>query len=183
MDEVALFLAIVAVVGTIAGMIQATVAVLLYFGIKPRATAMVARLSRYMWVTVICMLLTWGAVGFDYYDRYYAQPPSGCFLHLLLDWGTGDSDCRAKLVTEQLLGFSQQYAVVLVCGVENPSVERLKETLISVSNPYRIISGQILMVAPLRSAMVDDFRKNPGGRLWYLPILVPKGLRRRRFVA
>ncbi len=64
------FVAFSVVIGTIAGIIK----ILEYFGVKPQGVNTVSFFTSTR-VVVVCMLLTWGAAAFDYYDRHKSPFP------------------------------------------------------------------------------------------------------------
>jgi len=123
---------------------------------------------------MLFLFLTWGAVAFDYYDRhhgYHQQVPQQVFKR----WGNdGKEFCYASMNTSRLVNLAEQYELALVCGIEDPTVDILKRTKISVSNLYRIPSDEIFAVVKMRQEMSEALAS---GRVqvWTAFILLPKG--------
>jgi hypothetical protein len=110
-------------------------------------------------------------------------------------WGApgGSRRCNEIFDGAALMPWSSKYNIAVTCGLEDPTIDRFENTNITVSRPFFIRPGDIVISAPYSPAMVsvenhviEEVRKSippttPKGTLfsvsaqqWYEPVLLAK---------
>lgn len=115
---------------------------------------------------------------------------TGSVPTIIGSWGTTGPSCWATVDTSRLLSFRKEYDLALVCGVTNPTIDKLADTRVSISNLFVIRAEPLTITTPYSKDMteainklVDEARKTaPEGtpmpvqvQIWWEPILVKKG--------
>jgi hypothetical protein len=170
---------------TVVSGLGALVYILDYFGLIGHST-MEERQNRGVsgLATIITLLLlTWVAVGYDFYDRHLPSPPT---IHeVLTGWGTING-CAGTVDGSRLANWQDKYAVALVCGVNEASVDRFVDKRFTISSLYTIVSGGTGITVPysktMASAMAKMKRNAPqppppeqvAVSVWYAVVLLPK---------
>jgi hypothetical protein len=109
-------------------------------------------------------------------------------------WGGTDTACAANVALDALADFQKQYDALYVCGIIDPSVDRMADARISISQPLAIRPEKIRIEMPLgaemreaqkilTAPMREEFKKTlPPGvepifttNKWHEIVLVPKG--------
>jgi hypothetical protein len=105
---------------------------------------------------------------------------------------TNDQTCTADIDVSRLSGFAEDYRLILLCGMMNPSREALDDTRIAVSSPFHInagggtaIRGIVVPIGNLKEILKStDMSKippmSPGQtpavqfQMWHAIALIPK---------
>jgi hypothetical protein len=145
-------------------------------------------------VLAILLAMNLAVTGFSYYDRHYRNPIPHVFQEYQAEsgpWPNTPRTCNVTLNGNELMASQSDYAsyhVILVCGIVNPTVDRLESSDIKVSEPFTISSGTINIVAPYSQAMLKNIAQHikdatattPKGHtfslgypVWYQVALVP----------
>jgi len=117
---------------------------------------------------------------------------SGGVPNIITAWGSPDHGvCNSSIDMSKILTFRKSYKVAMVCGLTDPTKDKLDDETITVSGPYTIIPGGIQIVAPLRPAMAEKIKAIQQAALaaaqanrpfaldlqvWYDPIIIPNNV-------
>jgi hypothetical protein len=99
---------------------------------------------------------------------------SGGVPHVIASWGNTPNSCHAVIDTSRLLSFRDKYKLGLACGLTDPTLDKLEDERISVSNPFEIIPGAVNIVVLYREEMAKRFPDS--SRMWFEPLLIPNGV-------
>jgi hypothetical protein len=117
------------------------------------------------------------------------QPTLG-WRPVMKKWGGTTSTCTAMIDGELLMKYSEKYDAAIACGFSVPSVDRLKDTGITVTPPFAIRPRDIPVETNVSTAMINAYKvveprfpivdingvKNREVHLWYEVFLLPKNL-------
>lgn len=123
---------------------------LMYHGDRARVVENSAKPPRRPLVIIgLFMLLTWAAVGFDYYDRHYGQLPP---LYVD-DWGIGPGDVfYAIFNSAPLVRYKSDHKVLLILRVPYADIDPMTDTAIAKSDAYSI-TGQEMTLAKAKPTL------------------------------
>jgi hypothetical protein len=114
------------------------------------------------WVVILLVALSWGGVGFDFYDRHYGGSDAPIAI---LQWGI-----RAPLVYEasidgdKLIKYKNDFKLMLIVRVPFADKDRMTDRTIEKSSLYTIEdhtmvlahpSSGVLRFIPLQSTPID----------------------------
>jgi hypothetical protein len=119
---------------------------------------------------------------------------TGTLPNIIMGYGgnTNDQTCTADIDVSRLSGFAEDYRLILLCGMMNPSREALDDTRIAVSSPFHInagggtaIRGIVVPIGNLKEILKStDMSKippmSPGQtpavqfQMWHAIALIPK---------
>lgn len=129
------------------------------------------------WLTVFAVAILAFLFGISAAIQIVAYPPS-----VVIAWGGVPHACNAVIDGGKLGGFSKQYKLALACGILNPSIDKLRDQNITLSNIFDIIPQQIPIVAEY-SSRTNRYENllnqvNPTGKVqtWYNALLVPNNI-------
>jgi len=107
-------------------------------------------------------------------------------LPIIIQNYAGDSvnkTCSALLDTSRLLGFQNDYQLVLICGVSDPTIDPQEDTRIAVSSAFHINGGPMEIVTPLGrmdQAWKNQLAAHPGENvqfpMWHTIVALPNGI-------
>jgi len=94
---------------------------------------------------------------------------------VLASWGHDAMYCSGTIDTSRLLSFKDKYKVGLVCGIDDPTSERLDDNRITISKPFEIVEGGVVIHAPYRPVTLELMQKYQSRPffLWFEVILIP----------
>ncbi len=133
------------------------------YGIKKRwiarpswkETVLVIALIAFLWGVLVALMVT------DKVPR------------TIVGWGTDPrlGGCLATLDVSSLQRFKDKYDVAMMCGVRSPSVDRLTDKTISISNKFNIPPNNIDILAQFSDQMKASTDRRT---IWFMTVLIPK---------
>jgi len=72
-------------------------------------------------------------------------------------WADDGKACQDAIDTSKLVSFKSKYHVVLICGLTDPTTDRLEDIRIGVSSPFNITGGPIVISANHGKEMAAAF--------------------------
>lgn len=109
------------------------------------------------YVAIIAVVLTWVFLAYDIYVSYTVRV-SQSQIQVLGKWGGGVEMCDATIIGSRLSTWDNKYRVALVCGFQDPKIDCLDDTRITVSRLFRIKSTPIFITADYSKAMTDGIK-------------------------
>jgi hypothetical protein len=153
------------------------------------------RQRRPYWPWIVMALLAvvmWIPVYLTYTGTQQQSKTKGA--DILVNWGTGADNgwCQGIVDGAQLAGYQDKYRIALVCGMSDPTIDRISDTRITISQLFTIQPQLIGITAPFSQTMSDAVKKNleqaiktrmpPAGGIvtvswypWYQVVLLPVG--------
>jgi hypothetical protein len=147
------------------------------------------------------MVVAIGILAFIY-GVLLAVRATGSIPNVTAAWGPTPTGCQIGVDTSRLSTFRDQYYLVGVCGLTDPSTDVLQQTGITISKPFTITPGGVNIFAPYSAVMANTIKglllptpatpgaippasgaapsggANPASvvapAMWYQPVLVPK---------
>jgi hypothetical protein len=87
---------------------------------------------------------------------------------------------NAVVDTTRLLSFKDTHKIVLVCGIENQTIDKMADERILISNPFDIRPGGVAITANF-SPKMDELKGIQGVvQVWEMIALVPPGVSREK---
>ena len=178
----------------IIGLVQAVVAVLLWFGMDAKALGKWIAMPAVAQHSKIILLFLLGSVAFSSYALYQAtRAPAGpsaappALPPIIRGWGSEPPVCAAIIDAARLMSFRDKYNVAMACGFNDPTVDRFQDRRITISSAFIIRPGTIHIAAQYSDEMGKALEKQKEQArkasqkfvtlsTWYEIILVPKGI-------
>lgn len=119
---------------------------------------------------------------FDIGDRLQNMAGFNSVPDITTGWGGPSGICAAEYDATKLVVYANKYKLAMVCGIVDPTVDKMEDDRITFSKPFTIIAGQISIASPYSSNMTAFLQKlraanNTGQPLhfqvWHFPLLVP----------
>lgn len=95
----------------------------------------------------------------------------------------GSDICNASIDTSRLVGFADDYRLILICGASDPSIDPQEDTRIAISSKFHINGGTMSITTPL-GGVKEVFRSvlatpRPAGTgagfmLWHCVAVIPQ---------
>jgi hypothetical protein len=105
---------------------------------------------------------------------------SGQVPTVIVGWGGNATQCNAVVDTTRLLSFKDTHKIVLVCGIENQTIDKMADERILISNPFDIRPGGVAITANF-SPKMDELKGIQGVvQVWEMIALVPPGVSREK---
>jgi len=105
---------------------------------------------------------------------------SGQVPNVIVGWGGNTAQCNAVVDTTRLQTFKDTYKLVLICGVENPTMDKMEDERILISNPFDIRPGGVAIVANY-SHKLDELKAIQGTvQVWEMIAMMPPGVSREK---
>jgi hypothetical protein len=127
--------------------------------------------GRLVIIMVAVVLLSWGAVAFDYYTRHYIPSPEQVSL---LDWGSLAPNTFFMTVNADNLHANQGDKLMLLVRVNISDIDKMTDTRIEKSSLYSITTGN------MRLALVSTGRMRlaalQANFVAFYTILLPSGI-------
>jgi hypothetical protein len=125
-------------------------------------------------VWVALLLITWAALGYDYYDHYAHALPSTHRVQMS-EWGGGLGIVWAVFNSTPLLSDADKYRVMMACLIEDHTVDVMKNARLEKSAMFEIRGDSMRIEIPVR----QDFRTriDSGGSIELYLIEIPKSVR------
>jgi hypothetical protein len=123
------------------------------------------------------MVTSVGVVAF-LFGTLLALRSAGGIPNVFAQWGAGPDSCFGVIDTSKLVSFREDYQLALACGVNDPTVDKLDDNRIVVSNLFEILPSGVSVVVPVSSTLAD-LEKTPagqGGGVWHEALLIPRGV-------
>jgi hypothetical protein len=96
---------------------------------------------------------------------------------VIVSWGGGDpSNCLGVLDTRRLQPYRRKFDVALACGIDDPSVDRMKDTAITISPLHTIVPGTQKILVHTSPAMAEKIASQKAMTVWYKAVLLPKDI-------
>lgn len=99
---------------------------------------------------------------------------TGRIPKIIVSWGSNGQECHAVLDTSRLSGFKKQYDIALVCGVDDATIDKLKNPAITITKPYTIVPGQIQVAERASKLMAEKMPVGATVTVWHEAVLLPK---------
>ncbi len=117
------------------------------------------RRQRYTQALLIMVIISWATLatnlGYQAYIRFIYRQPK-VFDSLFVLWGTDiGKSCSAVIDASKILEWQEKYRVALICGFIDPTVDRVKDSRITVTRAYTILNEQTPMSASYSKEMTD----------------------------
>lgn len=104
-------------------------------------------------------------------------------------WGGSSLGCEVQTRLGRIERLSSRFRIAAVCGIEDPRIDYLDDSAISISRSFEIDDNLKRIAIPWTNQMMDKFREplpppttvrggqrvTVSARLWYRVILIPKG--------
>jgi len=121
----------------------------------------------------ILALFSWGAVGFDYYDRHHR--PIGNDDQLVLSWGgLGADSFQITINGGLLIDYSKDYKVALIVRIVYADIDQMTDTAIGKGELYTITNNtQVLARIGLSGMKIIPYKTLA---VEYDLVLIPNGL-------
>jgi hypothetical protein len=110
---------------------------------------------------------------------------TGTLPEILQSYG-GDSanqTCTGQIDTSRLIGFQDDYHLILLCGVADPTIDAQEDTRIAISSGFHINGGPMVIVMGLgaiKEVWKDKLPLPPGQgisfSLWHTVAIVPNDI-------
>lgn len=107
-------------------------------------------------------------------------------LPVVIQAYTGDTaadTCTATIDTSRLVGFADDYRLILICGVTDPSIDPQEDARIAISTKFHINGGVVAITMPL-GAVKEVYKTFPtpppisgmgiGFMLWHCVAVIPQ---------
>ena len=104
-----------------------------------------------------------------------AVKSSGGVPNVIGAWSPGPNNCTVSIDTSKLVSFRDKYKVIAVCGIGDPTIEKLDDDRITVSNAFEIIPGAIQIQTPYSERMKQfgvAHGTNPFD-VWFEAVIIP----------
>lgn len=92
------------------------------------------------------MLLTWGVVAFEIYDRHYNTPISSSDI-IKLTSAAPPHTYTMMVQSDPLLKYKDSYKLMLITRVQYVDRDRMTDTNIDKSAPYTITGGEFVLAS------------------------------------
>lgn len=125
----------------------------------------------------VLLLLTWAAVGFDYYDRRYAGSNDRSYgvVDAPEEWGILPGNLVSVVVdTARLTSAAADYYLVLAIRVADNQVDQAFDRTIEKSQAFLINGGRVRMEMKLSDAFIA--RLGARGMLQCFVLLMPRSV-------
>jgi hypothetical protein len=107
---------------------------------------------------------------------------TGSVPNIVEAYGTDGQNCFATLDTSRLTKFKDTYHIFLVCGLNDPRIDRFEDERIARSGPFNIAPGGVNIIAPfgrLADAIQELMKSSKPPNtvtisVWHTSILMPK---------
>ncbi len=118
------------------------------------------------------LVISWAIVSFMFGVLITVRATGGV-PNVVTSYGVGQGACNAIIDTSRLLEFRNDFRIILLCGLVDPTVDMLDNKNVVVSNTFEITPGGIPIVATdVKSVTMANALKT-GGSLWVMPALIP----------
>jgi hypothetical protein len=100
---------------------------------------------------------------------------SGQLPNIVVGWGGNKDGCNSTIDTTTILSFEKSYKLMLLCGFIDPTIDKMEDERIFVSNPFDIRPGGVTIVATYtpKPAEMKDINLP---YVWHMPVLIPPGV-------
>lgn len=95
-------------------------------------------------------------------------------------WGGLQDGCYVVMDGTKLQHYSDRYNILLACGVSNPTVDQMQDSLITVSSAFSIANGPIPIEAKYTQGLTDQIKSLATStppqpyQVWHSVFLFPK---------
>jgi hypothetical protein len=109
---------------------------------------------------------------------------TGSVPAVTLAWGSAPGNCSSVIDGAKMIYFKKDYQVAMACGIFNPSIDKLQDVNITLSNTFEIVPNQIPIVAEYSSKtnhylnLLDEAHQHHPFQIqvWHLALLVPDNI-------
>lgn len=93
-------------------------------------------------------------------------------------WTVNEAGCLTMVDSSRLVNFSKEDEMVLICGVDDPSVDKNRDTVIAKSSRFDIMGDtDVKMFAPFAGPILTHLHNGIGITVWHVLALVPKKIK------
>jgi hypothetical protein len=101
-----------------------------------------------------------------------ASDEASVMLGVIRGWDSSRKGCRTQIDSTELHKFASDYYLYVACGIDDPTVDKLQETRIAISNPFSIQGTQEIDIS-WSDSIRARFRVNRT-RIFHVAFLLPK---------
>src|SRR5208282_5863007 len=95
----------------------------------------------------------------------------------MLQWGAANRHCTVVVDTSPIKSMSNEYFIVMACGIVDSTIDQLEDQRILLSGPFNILGGPQAISAvstPDFDKLVQSFGPNASVPIWEKVFLIPK---------
>jgi hypothetical protein len=106
-----------------------------------------------------------------------AAKATGAIPNVIATWSADRGSCFAVVDTSKLIMFRDKFDVYLICGVADPTVDQMRDTLIATSHAYTITGLGVSIAVSYPQSLKDKLSPLPQNAMinaWQVALLLPK---------